>query len=209
MKLFLTSEEISYQQGCELIKLIGKPSSEIKIALIENAADNYGGDRSWVDDARNAIECLGVQLNLIDLRDYATNIKKEPLMYALKNNDVIWIGGGNVYYLRWIMAKTNADVIIRRLIRGGTIYAGTSAGAIIAGPTIECFEEADDPSDAPEKMLEGLKVLDFIPIPHWDDKKYGPKVKKAAKNLEKLGFSTVSIKENQALIIDGGMQRLI
>lgn len=45
----------------------------------------------------------GAQIVLLDLRKIK-NIKDELSKY-----DCVWIGGGNVFYLRYILAKTGAD----------------------------------------------------------------------------------------------------
>lgn len=57
MKLFLSSLAISDPQSVELATLVGKEPKDIKLALIENAADTYAdGKRDWVDQNRAAIQ---------------------------------------------------------------------------------------------------------------------------------------------------------
>jgi hypothetical protein len=49
MKLYLTSLAISDHQAPYLAKLVGKEPKDMKLALIENAADTYDEDhRQWV-----------------------------------------------------------------------------------------------------------------------------------------------------------------
>src|ERR1700722_19230227 len=123
MKLFLTSKAISYEQGPAFIKLVGKPAKDIKLALIENAADvEDGHDKSWVEENRSNIQALGINVQLIDLNDFKDGVRKTPLLEALKDFDVIWLGGGNTYYLRWILKETGADVIIKELVERGKVY---------------------------------------------------------------------------------------
>ena len=60
--------------------------------------------------------------------------------------DVVWPGGDNVYYLRWLSRESGFNEIIKRLVARGIIYGGdNSAGAIIVGPTVDYFQSADEP----------------------------------------------------------------
>jgi len=68
----------------------------------------------------------------VDLRNWRN--KREALREKLASKDVIWLGGGNTYYLRWILKETGADDIIINLVQQGKVYAGWSAGAMVAGP---------------------------------------------------------------------------
>lgn len=183
------------------MNLIGKPKEEIRIALIENAADNYSPDnRGWVYESRENLEnCAGV-VERIDLRGFSDG---SELRGVLRGYDVVWIGGGNTYYLRWLAQKSGLDQIIYELVQGGMVYGGESAGAIIAGTTIDKFQEADDPGDAPELILSGFKLTAITVVPHCDYPKYAVLMKKAAQAIEQLGIKTICINESQAVVIDG------
>ena len=68
-----------------------------------------------------------------------TNDQKS-LTSKLSSKDALWHGGGNTFYLRWILSNTGADEVITKLVRHGLVYGGGSAGAIVAGPTLKYFE---------------------------------------------------------------------
>lgn len=208
MKLFLLSEDITYEQAPTLIQLVGKPANETKVAIIENAAD-VESNTSWVDEYRAAIVSIGFKVEQVDLNKFKDSTRKESLMPILRDCDVIWLGGGNTYYLRWLLKETRADVIIQGLVKNGKVYAGSSAGAIIAGPTLKCFEPADEPNKAPEIILGGLNLTDTVVIPHWNDEKYGPIVKKAEEELKRAGYKTLHIDNEQVLVIDGELHSVI
>jgi dipeptidase E len=153
MKLFLSSMTISYEQGPAFLKLTGKAeASQVKIALIENAADVDDGPKEWMHNNRESIQALGFQIDFVDLQEYLDG--KKLLLPRLEAADVIWLGGGNTYYLRWILRETKADIMIERLARAGKVYGGGSAGAIMAGPTLKNFEKADNPKRAPSLYLK-------------------------------------------------------
>jgi len=191
------------------MQLVGKDKpQDIKIALIENAADTYTEDRkAWVYDNRADIQSHGFQVDLVDLADY--QLGEAGLLSRLEAYDVIWLSGGNTYYLRWILHETGADSMIQDLARQGKVVGGASAGAIVVGPTLKHFELADDPADAPEVTYDGLCLTDAVIIPHWGNEKYGEIMADAEKNLQSDGFETVHITDDQALAIDGSAQRVI
>lgn len=204
MKLFLTSKTISPTQAQPFKDLVGK--QEITIALIENAAD-VEHEKDWLYDNRRAFAAQGFQIDLVDLNEYRQ--KRKELQARLARADVIWLGGGNTYYLRWILRHTGADTVITDLVHRGKIYGGASAGAIVAGPTLRSFEAADDPADAPEVIMEGLNLTETVTLPHWGNAKYGSVMQTAEKNLHDAGYKTVRITDDEALVIDGDRLQLI
>ncbi|TKH15443.1 hypothetical protein FC678_02160 [Peribacillus simplex] len=51
--------------------------------------------------------------------------------------NVIYINGGNPFYLLYHMKKSGADLILKDMAKQNTVIVGGSAGAIILGPNIE------------------------------------------------------------------------
>lgn len=200
MKLFLSSLAVSPAQRQGFLNLFNKPAEQVKVCLIENAADVEDQEPDWLLDNRQALAATGTQLERLDLRTVPGNELAEKLEAA----DAIWLGGGNTYYLRWLLRKTGADEMIKRVVRQGTVYGGGSAGALIAGPTLAGFEEADDPAAAPELVTDGLGFVDFVPVPHWDDPSYCAIMMRAAQHVEKAGYKARPITQAQALIIVDG-----
>ncbi|HSX00386.1 MAG TPA: Type 1 glutamine amidotransferase-like domain-containing protein [Patescibacteria group bacterium] len=208
MKLFLSSLTLSASQSSELARLVGKEPRAITMAYVENAADTYDeSDRGWVAANHAAIESHGYDVEAIDLREY--NRRPSLLKDKLRTKDVIWFGGGNTFYLRWLLKDTGVDVMLQELIPQGLVYGGDSAGAIIAGPTLKHFEAADDPNDAPEVVFSGLKLTNMVVVPHMDSVKFAPVIQKIADQLQADGFTIVPLRDAQALIIDGDKQRVI
>lgn len=208
MKLFLSSLAISDPQSVELAKLVGKEPKSIKLALIENAADTYAeGSRAWVDQNRAAIQSHDFGVEIIDIRQYKG--RTPELKKKLTPKDVIWFGGGNTYYLRWLLKDTGVDMLLTELIQKGVVYGGGSAGAIVAGPTLKHFETADGPKDAPEVILDGLHFTNVTVVPHMDNAKFAAIIHGINDKLKADGFKTVPLGDAQALVIDGDSQKII
>lgn len=192
------------------MKLVGKDKPEnVKIAIIENAADVYEKEsKDWVHDNRTSIEAHKFQVDVVDLESYRLGEQK-GLQTRLESADAIWLGGGNTYYLRWILKETGADVIISGLVKQGKVYGGGSAGAIVAGPTIDHFQSADDPAKAPLELHDGLNLTQNVVIPHWGNEKYGEVMKQVKIKLESDGYKTIEIDDDQAVIIDGNEVKIV
>ena len=207
MKLFLSSQAISEAQAPYLVKLVGKPAAQIKLALIENAADVERGSKTWLARNRALITSHGFDVELVDLKDYRG--KPDALRQKLAHKDVVWLGGGNTFYLRWLLRETGTDELITELVKQGVVYGGGSAGAIVAGPTLKHFEAADEPHKAPELLLAGLQLTNTVVVPHADNEKYAPIVKVIAEKLQADGYQTALLTDAQALVVNGNNQEII
>lgn len=206
-KLFLYSLALSDEHAAALARLVGKSAGNITFALIENAADVVKNSSGWVEGIRDSLKIQGFQIEQIDLREWWD--KQEELHEKLSSKDVIWLGGGNTFYLRWILKQTGADEIIRALVVQGKVYAGWSAGAIVAGPTLQYFDAMDDPKDAPERILDGLHLTDTVIVPHIDNKDFIQGAHKADHHLRQAGYHTLPLDDSQALLIHGDEQNVI
>ena len=209
MKLFLSSAALTPLQSQALVQLAGKAKPEdVTIALIEDAADPYPEyKRYWMYENRSSILLQGFSVDLVRIGDYKG--KQSALRSTLKKADVIWLGGGNVYYLRWLLKDTQAEDVITELAEHGHLIAGSSAGAIVLGPSLHHFEVADTPTAAPTVIYEGLGLTQTIPLPHWESPKFGEKMKgiEAAHLHDK--HTVVRLTDEQAFVIDDNSQKLI
>ena len=99
MKLFLASLAIADSQSSAFLELVGKQDpAEVRIALIENAADGEVGEKPWVAENRKAIQAHGYDVEIVDLNDYKRDDNRNRFRAKLKNKDVVWLGGGNDKY---------------------------------------------------------------------------------------------------------------
>lgn len=203
MKLFLASMNVDIGLQSAFFALVGKEAKDIKFALIENAADPYPSEqRSFVLATRQAFKALGVQVTLLDLRYYQDH--QERLYAKLKDFDVVWLGGGNTYYLRWLLQVTGFENIIAELLDNGLTYGGGSAGSIVACPVLDEFDMVDSIELAPEPLYQGLNLIDFVVIPHWQDPEYQRELVKIKAYYEKkTEYLTVTIEDGQAVVVNG------
>jgi dipeptidase E len=85
---------------------------------------------------------------------------------AIQETEAIFIGGGNTF--RLLKALQDLDLIepIRRCVRRGTPYIGSSAGSNVAGPTIKTTK--DMPIVQP-RSFDSLGLIPFQISPHYQD----------------------------------------
>jgi dipeptidase E len=61
---------------------------------------------------------------------------------------VVWVRGGNTFVLRAQFARSGADTALTTLLeRDALLYAGFSAGACVAAPSLRGIEVLDDPDE--------------------------------------------------------------
>jgi dipeptidase E len=201
-KLFLYSLSVSPRQCTELTKLAGKEPGEIRIGLIENAADIIPNSGDWLGGFRSMLTDNGYRIEPIDLKQW---LDDAPGLYQKLNSKyVIWLGGGHTYYLRWILQRSGSDKMIKAFVENGKVYAGWSAGAIVAGPTTLYFDlMGDDPADAPEFISNGLQLTDTVVVPHFLNPDYNRAAIKTNAQLRAAGFSTCTLKDNEVFLVSG------
>lgn len=115
-----------------LLKTTDKPPKELKVAWITTAKKGVD-DLTYLSDRIKHTKGLGLKLEEIDLDNY----KQETLREKLINYDVVFVDGGNTFYLLKAVKKSGFDKIIVELLERDIIYVGSSAGAYIMCPTIE------------------------------------------------------------------------
>ena len=206
MKLLLSSFGPSPAHDAALAELVGKPLDQIRVGYIENAFDVYD-DPSALGDGRDGLRRDGYTFELIDLREWRTD--RVGLQTLLEGFDTFLLAGGNPYYLRSLMQVTGADELITDRVRDGAVYAGASAAAVVAGPTLRHFDELDDPAEAESLIWEGLGLTQIVIAPHVDNPDFGEGCRKAGDLCERDGYTVVRVKDAQALVIDGDEQRMV
>jgi dipeptidase E len=85
---------------------------------------------------------------------------------AVAEADGIFIGGGNTFRLLKALQDLEFIEPIRRRIRDGASYIGSSAGSSVAGPTIKTTK--DMPIVQPHSF-ESLGLVPFQISPHFQD----------------------------------------
>jgi dipeptidase E len=198
-KIILTSFGLPVSCLSQVENLIGEPFSHKKFAFIGNAKDLRPPEKQ-THSTQTELENVGFNLENLDLRDYFNS--QHRLESTLKQYDGVWVGGGDIYYLRYAMEASGFDTFIINLIENGFMYGGTSAGAIVAGLTLDYFEGLEPPN-TPKIIYTGLGLIDFTVIPHCENTDYNEYVSNIKLQLEANDEKVVCLKDTQIVITNG------
>lgn len=197
MKLYLSSEGIPDIEVFS--KFVGEEPTEIKLGLIFHAKD-YKPEAEREEKLKEAItyfENFGITVEVIDLFS-------KPTPEQLLKYDVLWLNGGNTFYLRWAIVESGSEELLRSVFDQGVVYAGDSAGAVIAGPVIDKYETADDSSLAPYKISTGLNYFNLGLIPHWGSEEYATVLGSIEDSFKSDGYETIRMTDEECIMIENG-----
>lgn len=146
-------------------KIISKDEIKYKRVLyITTAIDGEDdGDKSWIAREYKTILDLGInESNITEYKIGSNDID-------INNFDIIYMMGGNTFYLLDMIRKYNFDNSIRKFISKGKIYIGSSAGSEILGNSIEPALPYDE-NKVNMHDFSGLKLVNGLIIPHSNKK---------------------------------------
>lgn len=164
-------------------------SSNNKLVFITTAAEPEKGDLTWLDNDRQSLINAGFVIT-----DYSiTNKNFDQLKEELKDFDFIYLSGGSTSYLLKQSQKSGFINLIKDYINiDEKIYIGTSAGSIIAGPTLpDYLLDENEVTDVEHK--KGYEFVNFTIVPHWGSKHF--------KNLYLQGRLEKAYKDDQVPLL--------
>jgi len=228
MKLLLTSNGLSNDaiaQGLE--DLTGKEPKDVKVAFIPTAAHPGRSDKDWLINDLYNIHKRGYYVDVIDL----TAFSPEKLKEALEGVDVIFVGGGNTFYLSYWMEKSGFMAMLPELLNT-KVYAGISAGSMIAGqslvlssqalknPTAFFDEDYEEIGPVGESSAVTLKLTDIIFRPHLNSRYFTlARIDLLQEKIESVGIkvpvyaldddSALKIVDNSIEVISEGEWKLL
>ncbi len=199
-KLFLTS---SFSQvGEKLLDILPRPSNEMTVVFIPTAADPYE-DKWFVDRDREKLVSLGFK-NIIEL-SLKDSLKRE-LEETLEKADIIFVGGGNTFYLLEKARSSGFTEVASKFLEKGVIYIGSSAGSYLACPTIEAAGwKHGDRNVNGLKDLTALNLVPFLMSVHYDSK-YDDVLRESIAGTK---FSVKILTDTQAVVVLGDDTKLV
>ncbi len=194
-RLFLTS----YLAGTKnLVREFLKDIPEKEITFIPTASntENY---KEYVDEAKQVFLELGFSLNIVDI----SKKEKDELEKILENTKILYVSGGNIFYLLQELKHGKILDTIKDRISDGMIYMGESAGAMITSKNIEYSQIMDNKEIATDlDDYEALNITDFYILPHNNEFPFAESTKETIRVYgNKLNLLPLS--NSEAVFIDG------
>ena len=188
--MILTS---SLYESIELVKKFLDKNTESKKILFIPTATNVDEYKKYIHLTQKAFEDFGYEVENFDVSIFSEEIAKEKLSEA----KIIFISGGNTFYLLQELKRKNLIPYLKERIENGLLYIGESAGSVIAAPDIEYASIVDDKTLATElNDYTGLNLVNFYIVPHFEEE---PFVESSRKTVElykdKLDLKLINNKE--------------
>jgi dipeptidase E len=194
-KLFLSS---SFQDVTNIFTdfqkdLTGKTVTFIPTASIVEEVTFY------VSSGKKALEKMGLIVDELEVSTAST----DEITSKIKQNDFIYVTGGNTFFLLQELKRTGADNVIIDEVNSGKLYIGESAGAIVTSANIEYAKGMDSIKKALDlDNLDGLGLVDFYTVPHHTNSPF----KKAAQSIIDTYLATLKlspISNHDAILVNG------
>ena len=164
------------------------------IVFIDTAA-KFEEVNFYVGEAVEILENFGAKLRRLDVscaKNSAALVSSQDELYcedeilsAISQCDIIYVSGGNTFYLLNELRKSCAAQAIKNAVKAGKIYIGESAGAIVAAPDTR-YATLMDENSAKTSDFTGLNLVDFYIVPHFGCE---PFIEATRETMKKFGNS--------------------
>lgn len=203
MKILLTSQGLPKELKDTFLSLLIKSPAENKVSFITTAAFGNEDNPTWLEVYRKQLRDYGVKdIEDLDLKDK----KQEELRKILENKDIIFVNGGNTFYLLHWIKKSGFYKVLPKLLRDEKLFIGISAGSYVCGPTIE---QANWKHANRNKIglndLQGLQMVSFLIKAHFK-KSDRPIIEQAAKTCK---YPIVGLNDTQAILVEDKRYKLV
>ena len=149
-------------------EFLDKNAKSKKILFIPTAA-NVEEYKNYMYLTEKTFEDIGYEVDNFDISVFSEKTVKEKLSKA----EIIFISGGNTFYLLQELKRKNLISCLKERIENGLLYIGESAGSVIAAPDIEYASVIDDKTVATElDDYAGLNLVDFYIVPHFEEEPF-------------------------------------
>jgi peptidase E len=203
--LLLTSSGMDMKD--EISKLLQKPAYDITVAFITTAAKQEENVDYVKKDWEIMKDEMGFNVEEVDIEGKS----EHEVMKLIGIKDIIFVEGGNTFYLLKAMRNCHFEKIIRKLLKEGKVYIGASAGSMVAGKTIKTAgwlgEEYGNKNFVKLRNLKGLNLVPFDIFVHYQPEYAEIIKKKIPFNWQRRKLKILA--DGQAILIQGREVALI
>ncbi len=201
MKLLLTSTVEHFAPKLPLV--FGDKLKDMSVLCVPTAAYAEDGHEAWLKPELATIKPLVKDFVEFDIK----NKTQSELLDALLDMDVLYVTGGNTYYLLEAMNKINFQEVLDVFFKRGGIYLGSSAGSIVMCPDIDFIGDVDDSSKANLESTTAHDLIDFSIVPHINQAKFNNAFEDILNSANK-DKKIIGLRDDQALWIEDGYMRV-
>ena len=176
-----------------------------KQVLFIPTAGNVEEYRGYIDEALQSFANLGFQVEVLDI----SFCDRETAQAKIFQTKLLYIAGGNSFYLLQELKKKHLLSLIREQIADGMVYVGESAGAIITAEDIDYSKLMDDKGVAGELSdTVALNEVDFYVLPHVGEEPFAESTQAI---LDTYGdkLNLLPINNSQAVLVEGEEMKVL
>ena len=177
-----------------------KPLSEAKILYITTASKKVS-DTGYVERMRQKMNELNFSFTELDIEGKS----EQELKKALSSTDIIYVEGGNTFYLLEAVRESGFEKLVKEAIENGVVYWGVSAGSYIACPSIVMATWSGHFDSDGVTDLTAMNLVPFLIKAHYTPDML-PLLTEKSKDLQLPLFV---INDEQAVLVRDGEVQLI
>ncbi|WP_390889183.1 Type 1 glutamine amidotransferase-like domain-containing protein [Leptotrichia shahii] len=200
--MILTS---SLYESMGIVKKFLNEKTESKKILFIPTATNVDEYKKYIHLTQKVFEDFGYEVENFDISVFSEETVKEKI----SETKIIFVSGGNTFYLLQELKKKNLISYLREKIENGLLYIGESAGSVITAPNIEYADIVDDKALATElNDYTGLNLVDFYVVPHFEEEPFVESSRKVVELYkDKLDLKVINNKE--VVLVENGDFRIV
>jgi dipeptidase E len=177
-----------------------KPLNKAKILYVTTASKKVN-DASYVERTRQKMDELNFSYTEFDI----VGKSEEELKKALNTSDILYVEGGNTFYLLKAVRDTGFEKIVKEAIENGLVYWGVSAGSYIACPSIIMATWSDRFDRCGVTDWTAMNLVPFLIKAHYTPDILGT-LKEKVKDLQ---LPLRVLNDEQAVLVKDGEVQLI
>lgn len=158
----------------------------------------------YVKAGRKALERLGMLVEELEL----SKASKEEIHSALESCDVMYVSGGNTFYLLQELKRRAVDFEVVKQVLAGKLYIGESAGSMVCAKDIAYVQAMDSIDKAPQlNEYAALGLVDFYPVPHYNNFPFQKVAHEMVDNYNS-SLAMLPLSNHEAIIVEDREYRL-
>lgn len=142
-----------------LPQVLGKTGSDIRFLYVTTASKG-ARDLAYLTQHKEAMHAQGYAFTEYDIEGKTLN----ELRRKIAGFSVLYMEGGNTFYLLKAVQESGFAAIIREFLERGGTYVGTSAGAYICCPRIDMSTWKKPGEEHPRSGLTDLTGMNLVPF---------------------------------------------
>jgi dipeptidase E len=196
-RLFLISSNLALPHFAAVVSTLARGAN--RAAVVTTAEPKLKERNRNAVLARDTLLAVGVPA--VEFFDF----DKQPCA-GLAAFDLVYLAGGNPFYLLQRVRETGADTVIEDMVEAGRPIIGSSAGALLLGRSLNAVPIFDNSvPDLGCKDTDALRLVPFTVLPHTNRWKarFADYAARFAAAAVLCRSEILEIADDEGLLIDG------